>query len=285
MEASEQNRRPVRRTIGSLIFIIAVIGRSTLYAQTPVPALTAAAVRERAPSPVEPITDSVRLLVGRSTIVDVGKPIARVALTSADIADALVTAPSELLLNGKAAGTISMFVWDRAGAIRRYEIVVQRDLGRLADQLKELFPKESVDVRANGKSAVLSGSVSSKDVADKMASLASSFVDSKEELVSLLQVGETGRSNQVLLRVRFAEVSRSALTELGVGLFTSPTGVKNTLGRITTEQFPSVGFDDLSYTKPMDNKFGTDPTSNSGKFTFSDFLNLFLFSEKYDLGA
>jgi hypothetical protein len=68
-------------------------------------------------------------------------------------------------------------------------------------------------------------------------------------------------------------------------LFTSPTGVKNTIGRVTTQQFPSVGFDALEYTKPMDNKFGTDPTSTSGKFTFSDFLNLFLFSEKYDLGA
>jgi len=32
-------------------------------------------------------------------------------------------------------------------------------------------------------------------------------------------------------------------------------------------------------------EYGTDPVSNSGKFTFSDFLNLFLFSEKYDLGA
>lgn len=290
MEASAQQKRPVRRKIGALIFIVAVIGQSSLYAQAPTPALTASVARESLAPPVEQIADSVRLLVGRSTIVDVGKPIARVSLTSADIADALVTAPNELLINGKAAGTISMFVWDRAGAIRRYEVVVQRDLARLSAQLKELFPKESIDVRANGKTAVLSGSVSSKDVADKMASLAGSFVDSKEELVSLLQVGETGRSNQVLLRVRFAEVSRSAMTELGVGFFTSPTGVKNTIGRVTTEQFPSVGFDELKYTKEAgstlgNGKFGADVTSNSGKFTFSDFLNLFLFSEKFDLGA
>src|SRR5712691_1148605 len=176
MEASARHGRPVRRKIGTLIFIVAVMGQSSLYAQAPTPALTASVARESLAPPVEQITDSVRLLVGRSTIVNVGKPIARVSLTSADIADALVTAPNELLINGKAAGTISMFVWDRAGAIRRYEVVVQRDLGRLAAQLQELFPKESVDVRANGKTAVLSGSVSSKDVADKMASLASSFV-------------------------------------------------------------------------------------------------------------
>src|SRR6185369_2973384 len=228
MEALAHKRQPVRRKIGSLIFIVAVMGRSTLYAQaptpvqTPTPVLTAAVPREPAP-PVEQSADAVRLLVGRSTIVNVGKPIARVSLTSADIADALVTAPNELLINGKAAGTISMFVWDRAGVVRRYEVVVQRDLARLEAQFKELFPKESITVRANGKTAVLSGNVSSKDVADKMASLAGSFVDSKEELVSLLQVGEAGRSNQVLLRVRFAEVSRSAMSDLGVSLFTSPT--------------------------------------------------------------
>ena len=275
MEARAHKKQPVRRKIGSLIFIIAVMGRSTLYAQaptpveTPAPVLTAAVPRDSAP-PVEQGTDAVRLLVGRSTIVNVGKPIARVSLTSADIADALVTSTSELLIHGKSAGTISMFVWDRAGAVRRYEVIVQRDLARLSAQLKELFPKESIDVRANGKTAVLSGNVSSKDVADKMASLAGSFVESKEELVSLLQVGVAGQSNQVLLRVRFAEVSRSAMTELGTSLFTGAGGYKNYLARTTTDQTPAPTFDSN----------GADP-----KLVFSDFLNLFLFNNKEQLGA
>jgi Flp pilus assembly secretin CpaC len=79
-------------------------------------------------------------------------------------------------------------------------------------------------------------------------------------------------------------VSRSALTELGVNFFTSPTGVKNTLARTTTQQFPAPGFSDIEYTKNSSD-FGADVTSAKGKFTFSDFLNLFLFSEKYDIGA
>src|SRR5437870_5089707 len=108
MALQRQQSRPIRRTIGALILIVAVFGTATLYAQTP------ADVR------------AVRLLAGRSTLVDVGTPIARVSLTSADIADVLVTAPGELLVNGKAPGTISMFVWERGGAIRRYEVVVQR---------------------------------------------------------------------------------------------------------------------------------------------------------------
>jgi pilus assembly protein CpaC len=152
-----QPGRQARRLIGAVILLVAIGGRPTLYAQAartlPVAALDSAA----APAPPAEPADAVRLLVGRSTIVDFGKPIARVSLTSADVADALVTAPNELLVNGKAPGTISMFVWDRGGAIRRYDVIVQRDLGRLAAQLKELFPKESIDVRANGKTAVLSG--------------------------------------------------------------------------------------------------------------------------------
>jgi pilus assembly protein CpaC len=287
MGAHAQKVSPNRRLIAALILLVAVVGRSTLYAQAPSQVLTVATALDSAAPPVEPAADSVRLLVGRSTIVDVGKPITRVSLTSADIADALVTSPNQLLINGKAPGAISMFVWDRAGAIRRYEVVVQRDLGRLAAQIKELFPKESIDVRPNGRSAVLSGTVSSKDVADKMASLAGAFVENKDELVSLLQVGPAGRSNQVLLRVRFAEVSRAAMTELGLGIFTSPTGINNTIGRVTTQQFPTPGFESLEVTKSGADAFdfGGEVTTATGKFTFSDFLNLFLWNQKYDLGV
>src|SRR5882757_7521765 len=153
---------------------------------------------------------AVRLLVGRSAIVDFGSAIARVSLTSPDIADALVTSPNQLLVNGKMPGTISMFVWDRAGAIRRYEVVVQRDLARLNDQMKQLFPGETIDAQSNGKSVVLSGMVTSKDVAEKALNVAAGYVDKKEEVVTLLQLRESEASNQVLLQVRFAEVSRSA---------------------------------------------------------------------------
>src|SRR3954471_12391935 len=100
--------------------------------------------------------ESLTLMVGRSAIVDTGTPIARVSLTMPDVADALVTSASELLINGKMPGTISMFVWDRAGAIRRYEVIVQRDLARLSEQIKELFPTESIEVQSNGRNIVLS---------------------------------------------------------------------------------------------------------------------------------
>src|SRR5438034_10475757 len=266
---------------GLFILIIALLGDSTtLWAQARPVSMTSVGAAAAA----EPEASAVRLLVGRSTVIDIGSPIARVSLTSADIADAMVTSPNQLLLNGKMPGTISLFVWDRAGAIRRYEVVVQRDLSHLTEHFRQLFPGEPISVQSTGRTIVLAGAVSSKDVIEKAVDLAGGYVEKKDEVVNLLKLQENAASNQVLLRVRFAEVSRSALTELGASYFTSPTGVKNTIGRATTQQFSAPGFEQLEYTKGSSD-FGADVTSSKGQFTFGDFLNLFLFNEKYDLGA
>ncbi|HZR24092.1 MAG TPA: pilus assembly protein N-terminal domain-containing protein [Vicinamibacterales bacterium] len=210
--------------------------------------------------------DSVRLMVGRSAIVSVGSPIARVSLTTPDIADALVTSPTELLINGKTPGTISMFVWDRAGSIKRYEVIVQRDLARLTEQMQQLFPGEKIEVRSNGRDIVLAGTVRDKAVMDKAINLAAGFVDKKEEVINLLALQEGAPSNQVLLKVRFAEVSRSALTELGASFVGNGFKDGRWYGRTTTEQFPAPEWD------------------KDGKLVFSDFLNFFLLDAKNDVG-
>jgi pilus assembly protein CpaC len=249
------------RFVLSLMFLIVIAHRTVLYAD-----------------------DTVRLMVGRSAVINPGSAIARVSLTSADVADALVTSSSELLVNGKMPGTISMFVWDRAGGIKRYEIIVQRDLARLSEQIKELFPTESIDVQSNGRNIVLSGTVTNKDVVERAVNLASGYVDKKDEVVTLLKLQEGAPTNQVLLRVRFAEVSRTAMMELGVGFFTSPTGINNNIGRVTTTQVPTPTFTDQAWTKAS-TAAGADVTAATGKFSISDFLNLFFFNSKYDIGA
>jgi pilus assembly protein CpaC len=254
-----------RRTIFlTLLLVIAIGGTTIVWAQN---ATLPASVIAAAPAEVlEPNT--VRLLVGRSTVVDVGTAVARVSLTSPDIADALVTSPSQLLVNGKLPGTISMFVWDRAGSLRRYEVIVQRDLARLSEQLRQLFPGEAIDAYSNGKNIVLSGSVTNKDVIEKAVNVAAGYTDKRDEVVPLLQVQVGAPSNQVLLRVRFAEVSRTAMTDLGASFFTGPNGYKDVIGRSNTEQFGQ-----------------SLPNFTDGKMIFSDYLNLFLFDTKNQLGT
>jgi pilus assembly protein CpaC len=174
-------------------------------------------------------------------------------------------------------------VWNRAGAMSRYDVVVERDLSTLAQHMRELFPGENITVASNGKSVVISGKISSKHLSEKAAEVAAGHVDKKEDVVNLLQVNAVP-TPQVLLRVRFAEVNRSAMTELGASIFTSPLGVNDTIGRITTQQFQSPGFDKLEWTK-AGSDFGDPVTSSKGEFTFSDFLNVFLFNKTYDLGV
>ena len=212
----------------------------------------------------------VRLMVGRSVVVDTAWPISRLSLTSSDVADAMVTQPNQVLVQGKLPGTISMFLWDRGGAMVRYDVTVERDLSRLTQQMRELFPGEAITIEGNGKSIVVAGTVKSKYIADKAVEVAAGYVDKKEDVVSLVQVRDAGPPPQVLLRVRFAEVSRSALTELGVSAFTGADGYKNYAARTTTQQFSAPDFENQG---------------ESNQLVFSDFLNLFLFDIKNQLGV
>jgi len=253
----------VRAAFISLI-IIAVA--TAPHAQSIAPIANTAGVAAAAPATADATT--VQLLVGRSTILNVGAPIARVSLTTPDVADALVTAPQQVLIHGKTPGTISLFVWDRAGAIRTYEVVVQRDLSTLGRQYTQLFPGETIAVSGNGKDVVISGTVTSKYVIDKAVEVATGYVDKKENVVNLLQLQQGITTNQVLLRVRFAEVSRTAMQELGASFFTQINGFNDVVGRTTTQQYPAPDFD-----------------SANGGLVFSDFLNLFLFHNRESIGT
>jgi pilus assembly protein CpaC len=273
-------RGPVAR-IAALVIYIIVILVATPQAQQPVSfAGSPGAIAAGPPAAITTAT-AIDLFVGRSTILNVGSTIARVSLTVPEVADAMVTAPTELLIHGKKPGTISLFVWDRAGGIKTYEVSVRRDLKLLTEQYSQLFAGEDITVRGSGTDVVLSGTVSSKYVIDKAADVAAGFVDKKENVVNLLKQREGVASNQVMLRVRFAEVSRNALQELGVNLFTGATGYKDVIARTTTQQFAAPNFDEMSRTSDLDNHL----TGASGKFTLSDFLNLFVFSNKYNVGA
>ena len=91
----------------------------------------------------------------------------------------MVTAPGQLLIHGKQPGTISLFVWDRGGAITTYEVKVRRDLSALVEQVKQLFPGEPISVIGSGKDVVISGTVSSQYVVEKAASVAAGYVEKK----------------------------------------------------------------------------------------------------------
>jgi pilus assembly protein CpaC len=214
-----------------------------------------------------PATQKIALTAGRSTVLGTDFDITRIAVTNPAVADAVVVQPREILIDGKAAGTVSLIVWGSVER-RQYDLVVEPPVSTLEQRLQTLFPGEDIHVSANDEAIILSGRVSSNTVSLRASEIAAA-TSAKAKIVNLLQLPGGSDSQQVLLQVRFAEVSRQALRELGVSFFTSATGIHDTLGRVTTQQFAAPNFDGLP----------------AGKLTFSDYLNLFLFSNKYDIGA
>jgi pilus assembly protein CpaC len=243
-------------------------------AQAPATTPQAAAATTAPSAPM----DRIVITAGRSTVLSTEFDITRVAVTNPSIADAVVVQPREVLLDGKGPGTISLIVWG-TGSRKQYDIVVEPPVTTLEQRLHSLFPGEDIQVTLNDEALVLSGRVSSTAVMLKAAEIAQAS-SSKAKVINMLQLPGGQASQQVMLQVRFAEVNRRALTELGASLFTTPTGVHNNLGRVTTGQFAAPAYDQLSQTKE-----GGQTTSVSGQVTFSDFLNLFVMNWKYDVGA
>lgn len=227
-----------------------------------------------APGPIQKIP----LTAGRSTVLATDFDITRIAVTNPAIADAVVVQPREVLIDGKSAGTVSLIIWGTT-ARRQYDLVVEPAVTTLQQRLATLFPGEDIQVSVNDEAIVLSGRVSSTDVMLRAGEIASASA-SKSKIVNLLQLPTGQPSQQVMLQVRFAEVNRRAVSELGASLFTTPLGFHNNLGRITTQQFAAPVYDNLEKTAT-----NGELTSVSGEMEFSDYLNLFIMNWKYDIGA
>lgn len=225
-----------------------------------------------------PAVPKIPLTAGRSTVLSTDFDITRIAVTNPAIADAVVVQPREVLIDGKGAGTVSLIIWGSTQR-KQFDVVVEPAVTTLQQRFATLFPGEDIQVTVNEEAIVLSGRVSSTDVMLRAGEIAAASA-SKSKIVNLLQLPSGQPSQQVMLQVRFAEVNRRALTELGASLFTSPTGFHNNLGRLSTQQFAAPSYEDLKKTT-----VNGETTGVEGTVTFSDFLNLFFLNWKYDVGA
>jgi pilus assembly protein CpaC len=207
----------------------------------------------------------ITVTAGRSTIVPTDFDVTRIAVTNPAIADAVVVQPREILIDGKAAGTISLIVWGSTTR-KQYDVVVEQPVAPLEQQLRSLFPGEDVTVSTSEGATVLSGRVSSTNVMLRMGEIAAASIP-KAQLVNLLQVPGGNESQQVMLQVRFAEVNRQALTEAGLGLFLTR---ERFLSRSTTQQFAAPEF---------------EGENGQDRVIFSDFLNLFLWDREVGIGG
>src|SRR5499427_6945138 len=98
--------------------------RAILAAAISVVVLTAAGPQLHAQEPAAAPAEKIALTAGRSSVLTIDFDITRIAVTNPAIADATVVQPREVLIDGKAAGTISLIVWG-ATARAQYDVVVE----------------------------------------------------------------------------------------------------------------------------------------------------------------
>jgi pilus assembly protein CpaC len=214
----------------------------------------------------------LRVMVGKSLLINTTERLKRVSVTDPSVADALVVTPTQVLVNGLAPGEVSLLIWDELERNRSFDLRVDVDISAASEEMHRLFPEERITVTPSRNAIVLSGHVTTEDVAKHAGALASAY---SRNVVNVLTFGPVG-AEEVMLEVKFAEVDRSALSQLGINLFT--TGAGHTIGSTTTGQFGGVtGLGTIT-----DNGSGT---STSTTATVANALNLFFFNPEVHLGV
>jgi len=215
----------------------------------------------------------LRVMVGKSLLINTSERLKRVSVTDPAVADIDVVTPTQILVHGRSAGEVSLLIWDEAERSRSFDLRVDVDVTAAAEEEKSVFPDEQIIVTPSRSAIVLSGHVSDESVAKRAEAIATAY---SKNVVNVLTFGPTG-AQEVLLEVKFAEVDRSATTQLGLNVFS--TGAGNTIGTVTTGQYG--GFPAQTLTDSTGNTSGNITTNE----TISDVLNLFLFNPNIHLGA
>src|SRR5438105_13506540 len=164
---------------------------------------------------VPPKGPPVLLEAGKGTLIRLPRPAATVFIANPEIADVQVKSPSLIYVSAKTPGETVLYAVDADDSVLlNAPIRVEHDVSRLRESLHALIPGENVAVESVDGSLVLKGNVSTALRAEKANALATSIAnEAKGKVVNQLSVATP---NQVNLRVKIAEVSRTVLKAFGV---------------------------------------------------------------------
>ncbi len=177
-------------------------------------------------------TREMALEVGQSRLLETSTPLGRVSVANPEVADLKVVTNTQLLVTAKGVGETHLTLWDKSDKPLVLALKVSRNLETLRQQLASLFPGEAVKVAAAGDLVVLSGQVSDVRLPERMLTVARLYAPKVANLIDVLG------HQQVQVEIKFAEVSRSGLREMGINWFHGQAG--RMAGVVAPSQ--SIGF-------------------------------------------
>lgn len=188
---------------------VAAVTASPLPLVTPSRAIAATIVRTP--------TEAMRLTLNKTTSILLPAPVRDIVVGSPDVVDALVRTPNQVMLVARGVGQSDVTFFDGAGGVmRRIAVDVSIDADGLKAVLADVMPEETkIRVSGVGDSIYLGGTVKNDVAVNQARTLARRFVKDEGNVVNLLRVSA---EQQVLLQVKVAEMQKTVLKELGIGL-------------------------------------------------------------------
>ncbi len=192
--------------------------------------------------------EPVVIPVGTSTVLDVNAPVRRVEVATPEVAELKVLSPRQILMTGQEAGTTQVILWDENDRRLVFAVQVEPNLTQLKEAIRRTAPDAEVEFRVVRGVLILSGRVSNTDDARRITEIASIICPKLQNHLTV--VGQ----QQVLLRCTVAEVSRSAVRQLGVDAWAS---FEENAPRITANQLAGVDTSLIGPTAGMPGAGGT----------------------------
>ena len=189
--------------------------RPMVRAALPLALMCTSAIAAAQPGPGSLHGGTLDIAVNKSQIVSADQVIARAMIGNPAIADIVPLTDRSVYVLGKGMGTTSLTLYDNSGRVLTVmDIAVGPDAEGFRDRVARLIPGSQIDAQISGDSLVLTGLANDAGTIDRAVQLARTFAGDK--VVNMIGMGA---SQQVMLEVRFAEVSRTIGEELGVSGF------------------------------------------------------------------
>ncbi|WP_425603435.1 type II and III secretion system protein family protein [Ruixingdingia sedimenti] len=198
-------------------------------------------------------SSALNVPMNRAVVVESDTAFAELSIANPGIADISTLSDRSIYVLGKTPGRTTLTLLSPDGRlIANVDVHVTPDIAEFKERLRQILPGEPIEVRTANDGIVLSGQVSSIAKLDRALDLASRYAP--ERVSNLMTVGGT---QQVMLKVRFAEMQRSVSKNLsaslgvrsnsntvggiiGTGSFTTPGSVGSTLDGGNFPQNPSA---------------------------------------------
>src|ERR687895_225520 len=149
-----QNRSLVARVAPLLVAALA----TCLQAQVAFGQQTTKVSATFAEQQTEPV--QINVLVGQSRVINFDRQIGRFSVSNPDVAEAVLVAPDQVLVNGKAFGQVNFIAWEKSGTqFIVFDVYVRANLSLIDSQMRALFPGEDVRLSQANGSVVMSGKV------------------------------------------------------------------------------------------------------------------------------